>query len=144
MNCFHCYYPFLKIFKNFQGYAIFDEHYNFEIYRFCSLNCGLKHIITEAQEHSSMNSKPDLVKKLKNFFDFYEVSPKTNKCLSQALPYIRLKIFNGDLSYEEYRENFVTPENFIFKDMENIQIFDYVVKDYIYDLNYPDNSFVEF
>jgi hypothetical protein len=149
MNCFHCYYPFSKIFnsediniyKNFQGYFIFDEHYNFEIYRFCSLNCGLKHIVAEAQEHKSNDSKPDLVKKLKHFFDFYEISPK---CLSQALPYTRLKIFNGDLSYTEYRENFVTPKNFIFEDMENFQIFDYVVTDYIYNLNYPDNSFVEF
>jgi 5'(3')-deoxyribonucleotidase len=140
MNCFNCCYPFSKIFnsedtsvyENFQGYPIFDEHYNFEIYRFCSLNCGLKHI---------MNSKNELVKKLKHFFDFYEVSPKE---VSQALPYTRLKIFNGDLSYIEYRENFITPENFIFEDMENIQIFDYVVTDYIYNLNYPDNSFVEF
>jgi hypothetical protein len=88
-----------------------------------------------------MNSKPDLVKKLKNFFDFYEISPKN---VSQALPYTRLKFFNGDLSYEKYRENFVTPENFILEDIKNIQIFEYIVTKFSYDLNYPENSFVEF
>jgi len=126
-SCFHCCY----IFKNnnsetmFQGYSIFDANYNFEIYKFCSLNCGLKYII---------DSKNELVKKLKNFFNFYEISPKN---ISQALPYTRLKIFGGDLNYKEYRENFVIPERFILEDTtENSYIYDYVVTKFSYDLNY--------
>jgi hypothetical protein len=109
----------------FQGYSIFDANYNFEIYKFCSLNCGLKYII---------DSKNELVKKLKNFFNFYEISPKN---ISQALPYTRLKIFGGDLNYKEYRENFVIPERFTLEDTtENSYIYDYVVTKFSYDLNY--------
>ena len=101
--CFHCYYPFSGTVGNysgtaFQGYPIFDENYNFEIYRFCSLNCGLKYI---------MDSNENLVKKLKNFFNFYSVD---SKILKQALNIDRLKVFNGDLSYEEYRKDFVCPK----------------------------------
>ncbi len=93
MNCFHCAY----LIKTTGDYYIFDENYNFEIYRFCSLNCGLKYIV---------DSNENLVKKLKNFFDFYNVSPKK---VSQALPFERLKVFGGDLSYSEYRKDFVCP-----------------------------------
>lgn len=117
MNCFHCYYHFSNNKENnsetvgnyFQGYPIFDEHYNFEIYRFCSLNCGLKYI---------MDSNENLVKKLKNFFDFYTVDSKS---LRQALPKERLKVFNGDLSYEEYRKDFICPKIYpIYNDIQSI------------------------
>ena len=97
MNCDNCVFPFSKIYTTCQGYAIFDEHYNFEIYRFCSLNCGLKFII---------DSKTELVKKLKNFFDFYNIDSKSIK---MALPKERLLVFDGDLSYTEYRKDFVCP-----------------------------------
>lgn len=104
MNCFHCAY----LIKTTGDYYIFDENYNFEIYRFCSLNCGLKHIMSEAQEHRFVDSKPNLVKKLKNFFDFYSIDPKSQS-IKQALPFERLKVFGGDLSYSEYRKDFVCP-----------------------------------
>jgi hypothetical protein len=107
MNCFHCNYQLSEVYSSFQGYPIFDEHYNFEIYRFCSLNCGLKHII---------DSKKELVNKLKHFFDFYNVSPKDVKV---ALHFNRLIYFGGDLDYETYRENFVTPIINNFYDYDN-------------------------
>ena len=148
--CFHCCYPFKNINTeniNFQGYSIFDENYNFEIYKFCSLNCGLKYIMSEAQEVSSkdqkvsgieirskdqkvsgiesqeVRSKPTLVRKLKNFFDFYSIDPKTQK-ISQALPIERLKVFNGDLSYEDYRKDFICPfidTTYIYEDSSFIE-----------------------
>lgn len=130
MNCFHCYYPFSKVFESedenidnyynnskigFQGYFIFDENYNFEIYRFCSLNCALKYIV---------DSNENLVKKLKNFFNFYAVD---SKILKQALPIKRLKIFSGDLSYEQYRKDFVCPKIFdkLYEESYSIQSITY-------------------
>lgn len=101
MNCFHCNYPLSS-----QGYKIFDENYNFEIYEFCSLNCGLKYIV---------DSKENLVKKLRNFFNFYNIdsktllTPESKIPLKQALPFERLKVFDGDLSYKDYRKDFITP-----------------------------------
>jgi hypothetical protein len=108
MNCFHCYYPFVNVNENpeFMGYSIFDEHYNFEIYKFCSLNCGLRYI---------MDSKTELVKKLKHFFDFYSVD---SKILKMALPIERLIYFGGDLDYTDYRKDFMRPD--IYSINENI------------------------
>ena len=107
MSCDHCFYEFSKIYPTFQGLPIFDEHYNFEIYRFCSLNCGLKFMLNEAQERSSKElPKTDLVKKLKNFFDFYNIEPKSVQC---AQPRESLKIFGGTLDYETFRKDFSTP-----------------------------------
>ena len=109
MNCFHCYYLFSQISEDsetqeFKDYFIFDEHYNIEIYRFCSLNCGLKYI---------MDSKTELVKKIKHFFDFYDVVPYSEKNpsgVSQALPKERLIIFGGYLDYTTYRKDFICPD----------------------------------
>jgi hypothetical protein len=95
----------------FAGYSIFDENYNFEIYKFCSLNCGLKYIVDSKDQKVSENEvfKPTLVKKLKNFFDFYQIDPRTQKC-PQALPIERLIVFGGDLDYKTYRKDFICPD----------------------------------
>jgi hypothetical protein len=106
MNCDNCLFAFSNVYPSCQGYTIFDENYNFEIYRFCSLNCGLKFIVSKAQEPRSIDSQPDLVKKLKHFFDFYDTDSKTVK---MALPRERLIIFDGDLTYSEYRKDFICP-----------------------------------
>jgi hypothetical protein len=122
MNCFHCYYPLKNVNDygiEFEGYSIFDENYNFEIYKFCSLNCGLKYI---------MDSNTDLVKKLKNFFNFYEVDSKSFK---QALPIERLVYFGGDLDYATYRKDFVCPDIYI--QDENIYYNSYIDFDNITD-----------
>jgi hypothetical protein len=96
--CFHCFYNISskEFLSKFQQVFIFDENYNMEIYRFCSLNCGLKFI---------MDSKTQLVKKLKNFFDYYEVSPK-----EVIMPLnINMEDFKN-LDYKNYRKNFICLE----------------------------------
>jgi hypothetical protein len=148
--CFHCFYNIssIEFLSKFQQVFIFDENYNMEIYRFCSLNCGLKFIMSFAQEQSSkdlgaslcpelcskdrrspelcsMDSKTPLVKKLKNFFDYYEVSPKDLRSQEQGSKDLRspeqsskdhiiplnidFKNFT-DLDYKNYRKNFICLE----------------------------------
>ena len=107
--CFHCFYNISskEFLSKFQQVFIFDENYNMEIYRFCSLNCGLKFI---------MDSKIQLVKKLKNFFDYYEVSPK-----EVIMPLnINMEDFKN-LDYKNYRKNFICLESnlpYTFLDLE--------------------------
>lgn len=107
--CFHCFYNIssIEFLSKFQQVFIFDENYNMEIYRFCSLNCGLKFI---------MDSKTQLVKKLKNFFDYYEVSPK-----EVIMPLnINMEDFKN-LDYKNYRKNFICLESNLpdtFSDLE--------------------------
>ena len=97
MNCHHCLYPFDQVYHLCTGYATFDATNYFEPFRFCSLNCALYYIV------DSGNNLPD---RLKNFFYYYDVDPKKVK---QALPRERLNILGGDLSYSEYRKDFICP-----------------------------------
>jgi hypothetical protein len=118
MNCDHCFYEFSKIYPTFQGLPILDEHYNFEIYRFCSLNCGLAFIMNNVTSESK-----NLPQRLKNFFDFYNVDPKSFR---QSLPRESLKVFNGSLDYETYRKDFITPfiDPFFGFNEENFSLFE--------------------
>ena len=98
MNCSWC------------SYVIGDDEpiYNtFDIYnrnsgmRFCSINCCSAYITTDKYE-----SITNINKKLDFLYEYYGI----NTIIADAKNPKRLKKFGGDLTYEQYRCNFVFPK----------------------------------
>jgi hypothetical protein len=100
-NCNWCGYNLSLVYPNFSGYNIFNT-YGYPEYhlRFCSINCCIANI-NSFDEDISINEK-----RMKHLSEKYIIKGY----VSEARPPKRLQINGGNLTYEEYRENFFCPK----------------------------------
>lgn len=96
MSCDWCSFPLSLVFPGFTGYSYFDADGNFMREKCCSLNCCVAFI------QRSDYQVDDKLKHLKQYYSiFYTIEP--------AKPRRKLSKFGGNLTYVEYRRNFICP-----------------------------------
>jgi hypothetical protein len=98
MKCRWCEFEILENENTFSEdvYYIFDVHNKILNHDFCSLNCGLSFIYRE---------DIDVDERIKLLYDNYNI----NSFIFEAKDKSVLCNFGGNLSYEEYRKDFVCP-----------------------------------
>jgi hypothetical protein len=100
-RCSWCKYYTILVHKDFNGYAAFDE-YGYDIGApFCSINCAIAFINSDTQKALHI-----IEKRIDWIYRKYNI----NKVVIEAKNPSRLLINGGNLSYDEYREDFHCPK----------------------------------
>ena len=101
MTCNWCSFNFKDLSSDFSGYTTFDKYGQSTNLYFCSINCCSAYITTDKYE-----SQNNIDTKLDYLYNRYNIKG----IITDAKNPKRLKCFGGDLTYEEYRKNFICPE----------------------------------
>ena len=136
MSCTWCSFNFNSIDSYFGGYITFDKYGTKSGLRFCSINCCSAYINTDKYDSVVDNNK-----KLDMLYSYYGI-----ECfIVDAKDPKRLKKFGGDLTYEQYRSNFICPDidGLDVKPKTHNYSYDYDY-DYDYDYNRREKERIEY